>query len=110
MGIALTPYAFATTVFMLITVPTVVYLLTKGYKKAAAILVASVILILVLLSSLVKLTTDTDRVNANRAQAIQLQKSEELRALPPRVVVEREYYDQFLDRKKAQLKSNQENQ
>lgn len=110
MGITFTPHAFGLTVLTLFMVPSIVYLFVKGYRKAAAIFAAFTILIIVLVSSLVRLTTDTERVNANRAQAIQMQRAEELRALPPRVTVEREDYDQFLDRKKAQLKSNQENQ
>lgn len=79
-------------------------LIKKKKYKTAAILLAAWLLLLAFAP--IRTTTNTQHYNAQQVERFAVGTQKDLRELAPRVVVERENYDEFLNRKSEQFKTN----
>lgn len=101
MNLEVTPYSLIVVLVCGALTLAAWYSVYKGRMKTA---IAVVVACLVFMwAAPVRMTVDTDAVNARADQQIMRQHKENLKELPPRIVVEEESYEEMLRRKEKEI-------
>lgn len=101
MGITFTPFVLIMTVAFIVVAYVAYILAKKGWYKTSGAIVLTVLLIS--WTEPYKLTTETRSYTNHSNQQIMERHVRSIEALPPRVVVERKSYDDYLDEQSEKL-------